>query len=186
MEISEALLAAKEAVEQADIPEQWKERVYPEVVRSLLGGHSAAQPAVTTIQRVGQASSGTGLQRLATRFEVPEEALADIFAIEDDAVTVHVATGKLSTMKSRATREVALLIAGARQGVGIDEAWTDVAHVRETLDQYNRYDRGNFAKYLRETQDIFNFKGKPVSQIRLTRPGWEAAAELIKNLVGTA
>jgi hypothetical protein len=187
MEITEALRAAKQAIEQADLPETWQERAYGEVLHALLGGgEPAASSAVATLPREVGAGSGSGLQKLAARFGVHEEALADVFAIEDDAVTVHVASGKLSATKSRATREVALLIAGARQGIGIDEAWTDITHVRNTLTQYNRYDRGNFAKYLRETQDVFNFKGKPVSHIRLTRQGWEAATELIKNLTGSA
>ena len=128
--------------------------------------------------------AGPGLSRLATRFGIPEEALADILDVEDDSVTLHVASTKVSATKSRATREVALLIVAARQGAGIDESWTDVAHVRDALHHYNRYDTGNFSKYLKDTDDVFNFRGKPV-QLRLTRPGWEAAIELVKTLAGS-
>ena len=187
MEITEALRAAKQAVEQADLPESWQERAYSEVLRVLLGGGQPTVGATVAAPSRGViAGSGSGLQKLAGRFGVSEEALADVFAIEDDVVTIHVGSGKLSTTKSKATREVALLMAAARQGAALDEDWTDISHVRNALTQYNRYDRGNFAKYLRDTQDVFNFKGKPVSHIRLTRPGWEAATELIKNLAGSA
>jgi transposase-like protein len=184
-EMNEALQAAKQAVQQADLPEQWQERAFGEVLRSLLGGRPAVSSAIATLQQAATVTSGVGMQRLAARFGVSEEALADVIAVDDEAITVHVASGKLPTTKSRATRELALLVVAARQGVGFDEAWTDVQHVRDSLMQYNRYDQGNFAKYLRETQDVFNFRGKPIHQLRLTRPGWEAAIELVKGLIGS-
>lgn len=185
MEIDQALLAAKQAVEAANLPEKFQERAFGEVLRSLLGERSAGHQVPATPQQLTGVGSGSSLQRLAVRFGVPEDALADVIAVEDDNVTLHVASVKLPTIKSRATREVALLVAAARQGAGIDDGWTEIGYIRDALAQYNRYDQGNFAKYIRETQDVFNLRGKPISQLRLTRPGWEAATELVRALTGS-
>ena len=188
MEIRDAITMARSAVEEADLPEQWQERAFGEVLKRLLAGDAptASRPAERAAVAVpGGAVAGSGLARVAARLTVPENALADVFAVEDDSVTLHVASGKIAPTKSRATREVALLMSAARQAAGIDESWTDVSHVRDALSQYSRYDISNFSKYLRETGDLFNFRGKPVQQLRLTRPGWEAAAELVKTLTGS-
>jgi hypothetical protein len=188
MEIKDALATARVAVEEAGLPEQWQERAFAEVLRSLLGAQAAAVAPPTANSRPGVAAtdSGTGLSHLAARLGVSESGLADVYAIEDDSVSLHVASAKLPTTKSKATREIGLLVVVARQGAGIDDSWTDVAHVRDALTQYNRYDASNFSKYLRDTGDVFNLRGKPVQHLRLTRPGWEAATELVKSLIGSA
>jgi len=186
MEIKEALSLARTSVEEADLPEHWQQRAFGEVLRYLLSGSRSGGVGPATRSEpapVMVPSTAPALARLAIRFGVPEAALADVLDIEDDEITLHVASTKISAMKSKATREIALLAVAARQGAGLDDSWTDVAHVRDALHQYNRYDASNFSKYLRETDDVFNLKGKPV-QLRLTRPGWEAATELVKALVG--
>lgn len=188
MEIKEALSLARRSVEEAGLPEKWQEQAFGEVLRSLLGGgHPRTAERASRGQEAGTGSlPSSAFGGLATRLGVSESALADVFAIEGEEVTLHVASAKLPTIKSKATREIALLIAAARQGAGIDESWTDVSHIRDALAQYNRYDQSNFAKHLREIDDVFNLRGKPVQQLRLTRPGWEAATELARALAGSA
>jgi len=186
-EIKEAISLARASVEEADLPGEWQEGAFLKILGRVLDGdsppviQSAAQVAMAETNSAGAES---GFARLAARLGVPENALADVFAIEDDTVTLHVSSAKISMTKSKATKEVALLTAVARQGAGLDESWTDVSHVRDALTQYGRYDQSNFSKYLRDTGDAFNIRGKP-AQLRLTRPGWEAATELVKTLTGT-
>jgi transposase-like protein len=184
MEIMDALALTRRSVEDADLPEPWGEIAFREILHSLLRSQAPDDAMDSRTLRTGLPASeaGSSLARLAARMGVAEDALADVFGVEDDAVTLHVASGRIPATKSRATREVALLTVAARQGAGIDESWTDIDYIRDTLSQYNRYDMSNFSKYLRDTGDVFNFKGKPVQHLRLTRQGWEAATELIRAL----
>jgi hypothetical protein len=193
MDPKEALALARRLVDEAGLPANWQERAYGEVLRSLLDtGHAATSEQATSVRVAStrpdemRASQESALGRLAARVGVSESALADVFAIDGVDVTLHVASAKLSTTKSKATREIALLIAVARQGAGIDDAWTDVSHIRDALTQYGRYDMSNFSRHLRDIDDVFNLRGKPVQQLRLTRPGWEAATELVKAVVDQA
>lgn len=187
MEIMEALSLARQSVEEADLPSEWCERAFGEVLRSLLSGRTAPVPQTQADEtREAATKGGSSLDRLAVRLGVSEFALADVFAIEDGAVSLHVSSSRISVAKSRATKEISLLMVAARQGAGIDESWTEVAHVRDALTQYNRYDTSNFSKYLRDTGDVFNFRGKPVQLLRLTRQGWEAATELVRTLTASA
>jgi hypothetical protein len=188
MEPKEALSLARHLVEDAGLPASWQERAYGEVLRSLLGAGRATTDEQPTRSQPSETHSPqeSALGRLATRLGVSESALADVFAIDGVDVSLHVASAKLSTTKSKATREIALLIAVARQGTGIDDAWTDVSHIRDALMQYSRYDMSNFSRHLRDIDDVFNLRGKPVQQLRLTRPGWEAATELVKTVVNQA
>lgn len=187
--IKEAIDLAWASVEASDLPtgigDDYHLVIFTEVLRRALDGKQAPAPGTAPIQAAAAASApaDTGLARLATRLMVPADALADVFAIEDGDVTLHVASTRIAATKSKATRDIALLVTGARQGADIDESWTDISHIRDALTQYSRYDTSNFSKYLRETGDVFNFRGKPVQQLRLTRPGWEAATQLVKSLI---
>jgi hypothetical protein len=174
-----AIKIAHEAVIGVDLPQEFRQAAFVEILRYEL--NTAQVPAAQPSTQLGKSNDGpsAGLARLAIRVGVSELALSDVFEIDGD-VALHVASSRIDTVKSRATKEVALLIASARQGSGVDDSWTGVNHVRDSLQQYNRYDPNNFSAYLRKAGDSFNFRGKGSSQeIRLTKPGWETAIALI-------
>jgi hypothetical protein len=185
-QLGDAIKTAHHAVMEADLPPELQEVAFAQVLRHVLREASTPSGARPE-QPVGLVPfvEGAGLSRLAARVGVSESALADLFEITEDSVSLHVASSRISSTKSRATREVALLITGARQGSGADEAWTAVEHVRETLQHYRRYDTNNFSSYLKGVTDAFNFRGRGSSmEVRLTQPGWEMAINLITSLAG--
>lgn len=184
MEIGLAIKTAHDAVAGADLPPGLQEAAFGEVLRHLL--RDSAQPSEAGVVHAGPvADDAAGLARLSARVGVSEAGLADVFEISREYVSLHVASSRINSAKSRATREVALLVCAARQGSGVDDSWTAVGHVREALQQYNRYDTSNFATYLRGAGDAFNFRGKGTSlEMRLTKPGWEMVSTLIRSLIG--
>jgi hypothetical protein len=184
MEIGDAIKTAHHAVVEANLPPELQEAAFAQVLRHVLSATSRpASPGPSTPLKPTEDSSG--LDRLAARVGVTTDALADVFEITDDSVSLHVASSRIASVKSRATTEIALLVAAARQGSGADEAWTAVEHIRQVLQHYKRYDTNNFSAYLRRTGDAFNFRGKgSSSEIRLTQPGWEMATSLIMSLTG--
>jgi hypothetical protein len=186
MDVSEALNEAINAIQQADppLPNDLRAPAFGEVLRHLLSSPSTA--VARREEPLTPSGGGTGLARLAAKIKVPEEALADIFDIDNEDAKLHVASSRIPQLKSRATRDVALLIVAARQGAGLDDGWTPVTPVREALTHYNRYDVSNFSSNLRACGDVFNIRGRgPSTELRLTQPGWEAASTLIRSMAGT-
>jgi len=186
VDVSQAIKTAHQAVVEADLPPELHQVAFAQVLRHTLSGtaHRTVQHPDRPKDYPEDVVRTPGLSRLAAKVGVGESALADIFEINGD-VTLHVASSRIDSVKSKATREIALLVAAARQGSGADDAWTATSHVRDAAQQYNRYDTNNFAAYLRKTGDVFNFRGKGSSlEVRLTKPGWEAATALIRSLTG--
>ena len=73
-------------------------------------------------------------------------------------------------------------IAPLRQGVG-DEEFTPVDDIRHLVQEFGRYDGPNFASAITEMRGVFLVKG-PARQraLKLTRPGWQQAADLVREL----
>jgi hypothetical protein len=191
VEIDAALSDARAAVDAASLPEEWQTAAFTEVLRHLLGGsggsapfmpvHLPASPVPPTV------GEGNGVAKFAKRVGLDEAVLHDIYGFEGGGVSLHVASTKIAVSKKSATREIALLIVAARQGIGVDDGWTAVSHIREVLHNYNRFDSSNFATNIKAVSDAFNFRGKGASvEIRLTQPGWEIASAFVREIAGTS
>jgi hypothetical protein len=141
----------------------------------------AAQKMLNALE--SKASNGP-LDRVATRLRVDKAVVADVFDDSDGGIDVIVAPRKLDPAKARATKQLALLVVAARQAAELEE-WTDVDEIRRLAEDYKKYDSANFASAIKEMQDDFRFKrvGRKIS-VKLGRPGWERAAEMIRRLAG--
>ena len=63
--------------------------------------------------------------------------------------------------------------------------WTDADEIRRFVEDFKRYDSANFAASLKEMDEIFRIKqsGRKIT-LKLGRPGWDKAAELVATLAG--
>ena len=188
MEPDLAIKTAYQTVAAATLPADLQSVAFAEILRHYLAGPS--QVVIQDPESSAPRSSGgqaSGSARLAARAKVSEATLADVFEIGESDVSLHIANSRIASSNRRATVEVALAIAAARQASGVDDGWTAVGHVRDTLHRYGRYDSSNFSAYLRSAAENFNYRGKATSlELRLTQSGWETALGLIRALAGEA
>ena len=95
-----------------------------------------------------------------------------------------VGVGKLDSSTATATKQIALLVAGARQLTGVEE-WTDSKEIRRICSDYGRFDTTNFAKTIKVMDDAFSFRGKSQQlQVRLHQRGIDKLKQLITSVTG--
>ncbi len=114
------------------------------------------------------------------------DAVGEIYSDNDqgDADLV-VGVGKLDNSTASATKQVALLVAGARQITELEQ-WTESKHIRNVCLHYGRFDSANFAKTVKQMDDAFSFKGKGQQlEVRLHQRGIERLKQLITSLTST-
>jgi hypothetical protein len=197
MEPREVLIQAIEDIEEANVPDDLRQIAFSKThdLRVALAG--VVSPTAVPVNGGGQttapaggggagttngAPAGSKLEQLAQRVNVPAEALADVFDEQDNVLQLIVSGSKLAAERARGTKEIALALAGARQATGED--WTSVDVFRSTAEHYKRLDSSNFATTIKEMEsDAFLFRGTPRKrEVRLSRPGWDQAAALLKRL----
>lgn len=196
MQLEEALKLAKEAVESAELPADWQPTAFKVSLGYLLGTLAVSPGNQSVPASPGNApgnaepsthTANEGVQKFASRVKVPVPALEDVYEFDEELVRLHVGAAKISTSKSQAAREVAILVAAARQGTGLDDGWTATSHIRQALTDYGRLDASNFAANMKKVSDAFNFRGKgAATEVRLTQPGWEIAAQMVRKVAGVA
>lgn len=146
------------------------------------GGGSASVAARASTQQF--AASGDVLDRVAQVFQVEREVLDTVYAVEDGEPTLVVSAKKIAPTKSAGARELAQLVAAARQAAGIEE-WTSASTIRAVVSDYGRLDSNNFASSIQAMDNIAVFKGKGLQrEIKITRPGLESTADFIRSIVG--
>lgn len=135
--------------------------------------------------KIAEGKTNAGLlDRVADRLRLDRATVADVFDDSDGTIDVIVAPRKLDPAKARATKQLALLVVAARQAAELEE-WTDVDEIRRLAEDFKKYDSANFASAIKEMQDDFRFKqvGRRIT-VKLGRPGWERAAEMVRRLAG--
>lgn len=183
MEIEDLLRLAEESVRRSGVGELFQVAAFEKAFEfhrasggSSIGGGTAEAEA-----------SPPGLawaEVLATYLSVPTRAVDDVFFWDGDAPIPGMSSSALDSRKAAATKQLALLIAAARQGLGLEE-WTGVDFVRRACIDFGRYDESNFAAAINEMSDSFLIRGRGRQRVlRLRRPGVEKAARLVRDLTG--
>lgn len=120
---------------------------------------------------------------IARYFKINPEDVEHIFDVSDDEPELIVHTTRLDSSNAVATRDIALLIAGARTALGQD---TTTHHVRTVTDNFGRLDSSNFMKILGAMPEIsvLGRRGSPNRVIRMKVSGVEKAQELAQQFIG--
>lgn len=190
-DVKNVLAAATKAVDDANVPQELRSLAFERAI-DLLSRSSAPLPAA-----LGGLPSGTEtgtppshpaespLNRVATRLRLQRDAVEAVYTDDGAEVEVSVPTDRLSAKKSTATREIALLVAAARQANG--EEYTPSEAIRTVAQDYDRFDGPNFASALNEMKGTFLATGTPRNRsFKLTKPGWKAATDLVTRIANTA
>jgi len=187
--IEEILREAAAAVAAADIPEDLRSVAFGKAVDLIVGVPSMSQVDTTAEHRSGrqqreEGSMGTPLAMISRKFETEIEVIAEAFEVEDGVPQLTIPRSKLATSKKAATKQIALLVAAARQAAEVED-WTESKTLRESADAYGKYNSPNFAAAISELEDDFSFSGKGrTRRVKVRRDGFKTAGALVKQLVG--
>ena len=102
---------------------------------------------------------------IARYFDLELQEANDLFDITQPDPVLIANSKRLATAKAAGTREIALMVVGARTAMALD---TGTEHIRETAERYGRLDPPNFIKTLGAMEQIA-LRGGPKSQNRLVR-----------------
>ena len=119
---------------------------------------------------------------ISNYLEIERESVDVLFDVGAREPSLQLQRHQLSNRAKTATREIALLILGARTALGLDTSLNDI---REVVKRYRKYDGSNFAAALKSGSE-FAVLGQPRSShrtVRLRGGGMAAARELAKRLV---
>lgn len=189
------LVAALKDVEEADVPDDLREIAFAKAFE-LRAGTVRSVPATSAGGTPGEAAAvpathgrldghGDSLARVAQRLGISPETVAEVFDVHEGEIELIIPAGKLASRVATATKQIALLVAGGRQAAGIED-WTSLDKIRDVCVYFRRIDSGNFAKTVREMDEVFNFRNPSPRkiQVRLARPGWELVADEVRRLGG--
>lgn len=128
------------------------------------------------------ATPSNPIEKISAALGLGSDIVELVFAEEDGEPILVVSSKRLPENKARATRQLAQLICTARQVCGLEE-WTTVGTIRGVVADFGRLDSSNFANHLQQMDSVAVLRGsKQKRELKITRPGLESTAELIKEL----
>ena len=167
------------------------EIAFREVLQHLLAGLNGADAAAAPTPARGSDTHGdiddtyaTPEQRataIARYLHIQPDEVEDLFDVSELEPLLRMSSKNLSTSKSAATREIALLVLAGRTAMALD---TGMHHIRDAAERHHRLDPANFIKTL-EAMETVGLRGAPESPNRLVRlkvVGIEAARKLAAKL----
>lgn len=191
----EVLIETLRDVEEADVPEDLRGIAFEKIfdlragtvrsVESTGAGGVAGVWAPVPAARADLDAGGDPLARIAQRLGVEAETVAEVFDVHEGEVELIIPAGKLPNRPATATKQIALLVAGGREAAGTED-WTSIDVIRVVCSYFRRLDSPNFAKTIKEMDDVLNFRNPSPRkiQVRLARPGWEQLADDVRRLGG--
>lgn len=197
-ELAGIVATAEKATEElgnADLRKVAFERVLDHLLKNgdsgPAGEHVTATPvqAPTPVQTARSSADGVfadeqqRVDAIARYFNIEPEEVGHIFETSGEEPVLQVHTGGLAGSRAVATREIALLIGGARTALGQD---TETSHIRSAVDEYGKLDSGNFMKTLGAMSEIsvLGRRGSPNRLVRMKVHGAEKARTLAQRLIG--
>jgi hypothetical protein len=191
VDVKAILAEAAKAVDDAKIPDSLRQSAFEKAVDLLAASKGAGEVGERTPSGGGAAPTpvtiiddGTLLSKVATKLKVSPETVGEVLHEKDGRFDVIVPPAKLAAGKAPGMKQLALVVAAARQGAELDD-FTDMEHIRHFAVEFNKYDSANFATDLKDLEDELRFRkeGRKIF-VKLTRVGWERAAALIRQLGG--
>jgi len=187
MELTDALKQAAKIVEDADLPADLRAAAFQKAVDSLLGSAPPApgseSPGVATGTLSGVVPRAE-LNAIATKLSVTTDVVDEVFEIKDGTLDVILGYSRIASGVAAGARQLAVLVVAGRQAAGIDaDGWTAVGEIRSICKEFNKFDQANFASTVAGMDKWFSISGTGQSRkVKMTRAGWEHAAQLIAEL----
>ncbi|SRR6266508_605079 len=187
--IEEILREAAAAVAAADVPEDLRSVAFGKAVDLIAGFPTASDTGANVERRPRRqqrqaGSTGNPLEMISGKFEAEIDVIDEAFEVEDGVPQLTIPRSKLANAKKAATKQIALLVAAARQAAEVED-WSESTMIRETVERYGKYNGPNFAAAVSELEDDFSFSGKGQSRrVKVRREGFKNAGTLVKQLLG--
>lgn len=186
-EIKSTIMEIVKALDEAKVPDDLRVAAFEKAFDAMMqasGLQAAPAPSKGVAQREAAELEGPSLRAIATRLDLDPELVEELYYADGDSLGLALASSRLHPKKAAATQEIALLVAAGRQAGGWDE-WTPAGRIRDVARDYGRYDQANFASTIKRMGDVFSFRGRGRDlDVRLTRPGYERAAALAREVAG--
>lgn len=182
MEVEDLVQSTVKIIKDTKVPPEATSVAF-EKIFDLLSG---AKPRGTTRDTTRDEPDGDTddpLEKIAQRLHVDLATVEKVFDFHGGELNLAISANKLSSSKSRATGEIALLLAAGRQAIGLDGAGTHVTVIREAAKNYKRLDGPNFATSIGALDKTMTVRGSGRDRsLKMTTPAWSSAAELVQKL----
>lgn len=192
--LRDAAAAAIADVEALGLSGEDRTTVLDALLKARLGGFTPPAPIFGNgNQGNGEANSigqqrpveeGDVIGKIGAALKLDRDLVELVYAAQDGEPTVVVSAKKIATNKAEGTRQLAQLVSAGRQIVGLEE-WTSSGTIRSVVSDFGRLNASNFAATLHQMDNVALLRGKGQQrEVKITKPGIEQTAELIKSMVG--
>lgn len=178
------LRRAEAIVEEAGVDAGLRPAGFAEVFRALSGESTASAADGREQDQRHTSVQGELSERLsavAAAFDVDPTVIEQVFSDDDDQLIIIAPSRRLASTSRGAMRQVAILLACARQAGGWDGSWTQPGTIRNECQRIDVYSK-HFGTVL-DGLDSFSGQGTGAQrQLRAHNASYKAAREVLKEL----